>query len=179
MEYRRVYVKGGTYFFTLVTYNRQPLLSAQRSIEILNDAFQYVADRMPFEVVASAILPDHMHFIWTMPGESCDFSTRWRLIKSHFTRHWCMNGSLSKSASRIKKGEQDVWQRRFWEHLLRDEFDLSRHIEYIHYNPVKHGLANSAMDWKYSSFTKYVQDGFYPPNWGEKEIIWTGERCME
>jgi putative transposase len=179
MEYRRVYVKGGTYFFTLVTYNRHPILSTQRSIEILSDAIQYVADRMPFEVVASAILPDHMHFIWTMPIESCDFSTRWRLIKSNFTRYWCKNGSISKSASRIKKGKQDVWQRRFWEHLIRDDLDLTRHIEYIHYNPVKHELAHSPMDWKYTSFIKYVQNGYYPSNWGEKENIWNGEINME
>jgi putative transposase len=179
MEYRRVYVKGGTYFFTLVTFNRRPIFSNQRSIEILNDAFQYTAERMPFEVVASAILPDHMHFVWTLPEKSCDFSTRWRLIKSHFTSHWSHHGNFSKCASRIRKDEKDVWQRRFWEHLIRNDFDLTRHIEYIHYNPVKHRYVNSPKDWKYSSFMKYVQDGLYTPDWGENENLWSGESWME
>src|SRR4030043_1166609 len=152
MEYRRVYINGGTYFFTLVTYNRRPIFSSQKSIDFLNDAFQYTASRMPFEVVANVILPDHVHFIWTLPVESCDFSTRWRLIKSYFTRHWCKDRTISESTSRAKKGERDIWQRRFWEHLIRDEFDFTRHIEYIHYNPVKHGYAIAPIDWNYSSF---------------------------
>ena len=179
MEYRRVYINAGTYFFTLVTFERRPILSSPRSIELLNDAFQYTSDRMPFQVVAGVVLPDHMHFVWTMPIESVDFSTRWRLIKSHFTRHWCKDGSISVSASRIKKGEQDIWQRRFWEHLIRDENDLSRHIEYIHYNPVKHGHVSSAINWKYSSFMKYAQDGLYPRNWGENGNVWSGVSLME
>jgi putative transposase len=179
MEYRRVYIKGGTYFFTLVTYHRIPIFSTQKSIEILNDAFHYTNDRMPFEIVASAILPDHMHFIWTLADESFDYSTRWRLIKSHFTRHWCKGQTFCGSASRIKKGERDVWQRRFWEHFIRDDFDLTRHIEYIHYNPVNHGYVKSPSDWQYSSFSKYVQDGLYPQDWGEVEKVWPGESSME
>jgi putative transposase len=179
MEYRRVYVNGGTYFFTLVTYKRRPILQNQKSIELINAAMLYTANRLPFEVVAGVILPDHMHFIWTMPVDSCDYSTRWRLIKSYFTRSWCKNGSISESVSRNKKGEQDVWQRRFWEHMIRDETDLTRHIEYIHYNPVKHGLVNSPIDWQYSSFMKYVREGLYPLNWGENGNIWPGEGCIE
>ncbi len=179
MEYRRVYIKGGTYFFTLVTYHRRPIFSTPKSIEILNDAIQYTNDRMPFEIVASAILPDHMHFIWTLADESFDYSTRWRLIKSHFTRHWCKNRIISESASRIKKGERDVWQRRFWKHFIRDDFDLTRHIEYIHYNPVKHGYVTSPFDWQYSSFIKYVHDGLYPQDWGEDGKVWLGESRME
>ena len=179
MEYRRVYINSGTYFFTLVTFNRRPIFSSQRSIDLLNDAFQYTTDRMPFEVVASVILPDHMHFIWTLPEKSCDFSTRWRLIKSHFTRHWSKDRIISESPSRMKKGERNVWLRRFWEHLIRDDFDLTRHIEYIHNNPVKHRYVNSPKDWKYSSFIKYVQDGLYTQNWGENGNVWSGESGME
>jgi REP-associated tyrosine transposase len=179
MKYRRVYSKGGTYFFTLVTFNRLPILKGQTSIDLLEDALQYTAERMPFDLVANVVLPDHMHFIWTLPEGSDDFSTRWRLIKSHFSRSWKKNGCISQVESRRKKGEQDVWQRRFWEHLIRDEIDLVRHIEYVHYNPVKHGLVNSVVEWQYSSFHNYVAQGLFPQNWGEGVKIWVGERFME
>jgi putative transposase len=148
MNYRRVLIPGGTFFFTLVTFQRCPILSIPEAVDFLRDACRNTMKRMPFTIVASVILPDHMHFIWTLPPESSDYSTRWRLIKCHFTRNWCTKDSVSKNASRVKKGEKDVWQRRFWEHLIRDELDLSRHVEYIHYNPVKHGLVNSPADWK-------------------------------
>jgi putative transposase len=179
MNYRRVYIKGGTYFFTLVTYKRYPIFSTQRAIDFFDEAIRYTEKRMPFDIVASVILPDHLHHIWTMPIDSCDFSTRWRLIKSHFTRSWCQVGSVSKSLSRIKKGEQDVWQRRFWEHLIRDEADLTRHIEYIHINPVKHNFVKSPIEWKYSSFNNYVREGIYSPNWGGIVNLWPGESFME
>lgn len=113
MEYRRAFVPGGTYFFTLVSYNRHPIFSNPVAVDLLRDAFQYTRQRKPFSVIASVILPDHMHFIWTLPLDSSDFSTRWRLIKSHFTRHWCSKDSVSQIESRINKGEKDVWQRRF------------------------------------------------------------------
>ncbi len=135
---------------------------------------------MPFTIVASVILPDHLHFIWTLPPDSSDYSTRWRFIKSHFTRNWCPMETTSEVASRQQKGEKDVWQRRFWERLIRDEGDLNRHVEYIHYNPVKHSLAKSADDWPYSSFAKYVRDGLYPCDWGgERGKIWEGILGME
>ena len=179
MEYRRVYLPGGTFFFTLVTYKRRPILSSPENIQILRNAFQYTMGRYPFSVVASVILPDHVHFIWTLPEDSSDYSTRWRLIKSHFTRNWQPKSGSSESASRREKGEADVWQRRFWEHLIRDEDDLSNHIEYIHYNPVKHGLVNTPAEWKYSSFMKYVRNGAYDLDWGREEKIFSGERWME
>ena len=166
VNYRRAFLPGGTFFFTLVTYQRCPILSTPDAVDLLRNAFRYTLKQMPFTVVASVILPDHMHFIWTLPPESSDYSTRWRLIKSHFTRNWCAKESISEIASRVQKGEKDVWQRRFWEHLIRDEIDLTRHVEYIHYNPVKHVLVKSPGEWKYSSFLKYVHDGIYPPDWG-------------
>lgn len=179
MEYRRVYLPGGTFFFTLVTYQRHPILSSPGNIQILKNAFKYTLDRYPFSIVASVILPDHMHFIWMLPEDSSDYSTRWRLIKSHFTRNWHGKSSTSESISRRQKGEADVWQRRFWEHLIRDENDLSNHVEYIHYNPVKHGLVKAPAEWKYSSFMRYVRDGNYALDWGREEKIFAGERWRD
>ena len=179
MKYRRVYVNGGTYFFTVVTYNRQPILNSQSSFNLLNDAIKYTANQMPFEVIAYVVMPDHMHFIWTLPEDSSDFSTRWRLIKSYFTRNWCKKQIVSSSASRKMKGEKDIWQRRFWEHLISDEADLTRHVEYIHYNPIKHGFVDCAINWKYSSFTDYVRKGLYPKNWGEGIKLRSGDGFMK
>ncbi len=179
MDYRRVYVPGGTYFFTVVTYNRRPILSTPEAVEKLRKAFRYTMDRFPFAIVASVILPDHMHFIWALPPQFRDYSTCWRLIKSHFTRNWQPRGVTSVLASRQKKGEADVWQRRFWEHMIRDDADLSNHVEYIHYNPVKHGLASSPAEWEYSSFMKFVEEGLYAVNWGGDGKIFKGNPWME
>lgn len=179
MRYRRAFVPGGTFFFTLVTYKRRPILATPEAVNLLRNAFRYTMEHRPFTIVASVILPEHMHFIWRLPAEVSDFSTRWRLIKSTFTRHWCVKEAISESASRVQKGEKDVWQRRFWEHVIRDELDLSRHVEYIHYNPVKHGLVNSPWDWEYSSFKKYVREGYYPADWGGDGKIMEGEQWME
>ena len=115
----------------------------------------------PFKLDAFVLLPDHLHCIWTLPKDDSNFSTRWRLVKSYFS-HRCKNRHQSIiSASRGKKKEQALWQRRFWEHLIRDEADLISHVEYIHYNPVKHGLVTAPKDWEYSSFHRYVQVGIY------------------
>jgi len=179
MKYRRVVIPGATYFFTLVTYQRRPIFSDPVAVEKLRAAFRFTMERMPFMIVASVILLDHMHFIWTLPAESGDFSTRWRLIKSQFTHHYLTGNAASESASREKKRESDVWQRRFWEHWIRDEADLRNHVEYIHYNPVKHGLAKTAAEWKCSSFMKYVQDGIYPVDWAGDVQLFAGERFVE
>ncbi len=177
MKYHRVYINGGTYFFTLVTYNRLPLFSSQKSVELFFDALRYTSARMPFESVAYVILPDHIHCIWTLPEESSDYSTRWRLIKSYFTRY--TNKRDSASTSRVNKMEREVWQRRFWEHLIRNPIDLSHHVDYIHYNPVKHGYVHSPMEWKNSSFLSYVENGLYPSNWGEDNINWQSTPFVE
>ena len=168
MKYRRVYVPGGTYFFTLVTHNRKPIFSDLEAVETLRMAFKYIMPRFPYSIVATVIMPDHIHAVWTLPEGDSDFSTRWRLIKSCFTRNWT---NRHKGVS--------VWQHRFWEHLIRNEKDLERHVEYIHYNPVKHGLVNSPSDWPYSSFSRFVKEGLYPANWGEGENIWDGVKSME
>ena len=179
MKYHRAYMPGGTYFFTVVTYQRRPILATPYTVDVLRKAFRYTMERLPFTIVASVILPDHMHFIWTLPQETSDFSTRWRLIKSHFTRNWAEKDAISESISRLNKGEKDVWQRRFWEHLIRDQTDLARHVEYIHYNPVKHGFVNAPAEWEYSSFMKFVREGSYSPDWGKDSEIWSGDHRME
>lgn len=128
-------------------------------------------DKYPFDLSAAVVLPDHLHCILTLPDHEQDFSTRLRLIKTWFTKHTepRLRDSPANSARR-RKGERAVWQHRYWEHLLRDEEDYKRHVEYIHYNPVKHGYARRPLDWRYSSFRHYVADGTYPESWGESAV---------
>ena len=113
---------------------------------------------------AVVVLPEHLHCIWTLPAGDADFATRWRLIKTEFSK--MMATGEKRSSSRVGKGERGIWQRRFWEHTLRDERDFSRHCDYIHFNPVKHGYVSRAADWPYSSYKKFVEAGVYPPDWG-------------
>lgn len=115
------------------------------------------------------LLPDHIHTIWTLPDGDANFSARWNAIKRRFTQSYLeqIGPGETRNASRLKRREAAVWQRRFWEHTLRDEADLNRHLDYIHYNPVKHGLVKKAADWPWSSFHRYMKMGFYDPNWGE------------
>ena len=141
------------------------------NIELLREAFKKVMARHPFVIDAHVILPDHLHFMWTLPDGDWDFSTRWRLIKSYFTNKCASEYKNNISKSRQKKKEQAVWQRRFWEHQIRDNKDFANHVEYIHYNPVKHGLAKVARDWDHSSFLRFVSAGFYDPDWGVGEEI--------
>lgn len=166
MEYRRAKTPGATYFFTLVTHNRRKFLCAPENIVLLRQAFRYVMTDHPFKIEAIVILPDHIHSLWRLPAGDADFSTRWRLIKSYFSHHCATTYQGQVSASRQSKQEKAVWQRRFWEHQIRDEDDFIRHVEYIHYNPVKHGLVNAPLDWAHSSFRRYVEAGRYPADWG-------------
>jgi putative transposase len=167
MQYRRARTKGGTYFFTVVTFERMKILTKSENVAFLGEAFRFVKKRHPFSVDALVLLPDHLHCIWTLPERDNDFSTRWRLIKTYFTRNCDRNDQPGQSLSRLRKNEQAVWQRRFWEHCIRDEEDFRRHVEYIHYNPVKHGLAPAPTEWKYSSFHRYVREGRYHQGWGQ------------
>jgi putative transposase len=166
MEYRRAKTPGGTFFFTVVTYNRRNFLCIPENIVLLRQAFRKVMTHHPFKIEAIVILPDHLHCLWTLPTGDEDFSTRWRFIKSYFSHHCEPTYQGQVSASRGRKGEKAVWQRRFWEHQIRDEADFIRHVEYIHYNPVKHGLVSAPIDWEYSSFRRYVRAGDYPADWG-------------
>ena len=168
-EYRRVKLKGSTYFFTLVTYQRQRIFSSPEPISLLTDSINRIKTYHPFIIEAYCILPDHIHFIWTLPEDDNNYSMRISQIKRRFTNEYSKRFEISieKNESRQKRKESTIWQRRFWEHWIRDENDLNRHIDYIHYNPVKHGLVNSVKEWKHSSFFDFVEMGYYDPDWGE------------
>ena len=170
MQYQRARIKGGTYFFTVVTYQRINILYPPKNIDLLNAAFNDVKTRHPFKIDAIVILPDHFHFILTLPENDSDFPNRIRKLKSYFTRNVKMP-NYPKSGSRIRKKEKTVWQRRYWEHVIRDEEDFIRHVEYIHYNPVKHNLVGSPKDWEYSSFHCYVDKEIYDLNWGASQEL--------
>jgi len=143
MQYRRANTKGGTYFFTVNLADRKQDLLVQH-IDILREAVRIIRQRHPFEITAMVVLPDYLHAIWRLPQEDADFAMRWSLIKAAFSR------ALPKveqiRASRQKKRERGIWQRRYWEHLIRDEEDLAKHMDYIHFNPVKHGYVSHAVD---------------------------------
>ncbi|MEB3279644.1 MAG: transposase [Lyngbya sp.] len=172
MQYRRAKINGGTYFFTVVTHQRRKILCEPDNIALLRESFRYVMVNHPFIIDAIVILPDHLHCIWTLPENDHDFSTRWRLIKSEFSRRCHCKYKQQPSLSRQRKNEQAIWQRRFWEHYIRDEKDLMQHIDYIHYNPVKHGLVHAPKNWEYSSFHRYVKNAVLTPNWGKDEGIY-------
>lgn len=133
----------------------------------LRQAIREVREERPFEAKAWVLLPDHLHCIWELPEGDFDYSVRWALIKKGFTKR--MKNRLKTplpGRSRIRHREAAIWQRRFWEHQIRDVTDFRIHCDYIHYNPVKHGLTASPKDWKYSTFQRYVEDGLYPADWG-------------
>ncbi|MBI5604334.1 MAG: transposase [Deltaproteobacteria bacterium] len=222
-QYRRNYVHGGTFFFTVVTYLRQPILN-ERTISLLQEGFKSCISRKIFSVEAMVILPDHLHCIWQLPLDDNDYSSRWKFIKAFFTKGYflltgengiggfhfipptlrdltkCRSGralpqpidnfdascrvgeacrvggaiaqptiqkptNTKPTASMQKKGEKGIWQRRFWEHTIRDERDYRNHCDYIHYNPVKHGLVKYPRDWPHSSFHEFVEKGLYPESW--------------
>jgi len=167
-HYHRNYVKGGTYFFTVVTYMRRPILD-KIAISLLEQELKACNSFKPFGVEAMVILPDHLHCIWTLPPMDYDYSSRWRIIKTSFTKEYIsrVGGALAQpTLSMQMKGERGIWQRRFWEHTIRDERGYQLHFDYIHYNPVKHGLVKAPQDWPHSSFHRCVQEGIYPKSWG-------------
>ncbi len=158
MQYRRLYQPGARYFFTVVTENREPLLI--ENIERLRAAFRLCLSRYPFEIDAIVVLPEHLHTIWRLPENDADFSKRWMVIKRKFSA-----GLPSRviSDSKTRKREKGIWQRRFWEHCIRDEDDWRRHVDYIHFNPVKHGYVSKPQDWRHSSFNQAIRKGWYDP----------------
>lgn len=160
--YRRNFVPGGRYFFTVSLASRRSALLTEK-VAWLRAAFRNTQERHPFTIDAIVILPDHLHTIWTLPEGDADFATRWRLIKSAFS-HGLPRGEAA-SASRAAKGERGIWQRRYWEHTLRGDADLARHVDYVHINPVKHGHVRRVRDWPYSSFHRMVRLGLYPIDW--------------
>ncbi len=147
-NYRRFYSDGGTYFFTVNLRDRSSDLLV-RKIDLLRAAYDYVQKRHPFKTHAITVLPDHLHCVWQLPQDDDDFSKRWYLLKSHFSRH--LPKGEATTETRKKRGERGIWQRRFWEHLIRDDADYENHIGYTYNNPVKHGLVERSEDWAYSS----------------------------
>lgn len=159
--YRRNFVPGGTYFFTVTLADRTSSALVDQ-ISTLRTAFRIARQERPFTIEAIVILPDHLHAIWTLPSGDSDFSGRWRRIKAHFTRRLVAAGV---PAERHRNGEYALWQRRFWEHTIRNEIDFERHVDYVHFNPVKHGLVSRVRDWPYSSFHAYVRRGLKLADW--------------
>lgn len=166
-DYRRYFVPGGTYFFTVVTERRSLLFDDDFARRLLGSVMRQCFLRYPTEVVAIALMPDHLHTLWTLPTGDDRYSLRWRWIKREFTRIWLELGGLeqARSKTRLTEGRRGVWQRRYWEHVIRDESDLGTHFDYIHYNPVKHGLVRSVRDWPWSSFHRWVAAGHYSADW--------------
>ena len=164
VHYRRNQLPGATYFFTVTLADRQShALTA--NIDPLRAAFQRVMDTHPFEIVAAVVLPEHLHAIWALPPDDADYAGRWRAIKSGFTRDLIRAGvNLTRNA----KGEYNLWQRRFWEHTLRDDNDLARHVDYIHYNPVKQGLVSRVSAWPHHRFTVTCAKACCPKTGREK-----------
>jgi putative transposase len=171
MQYRRLFESGCSCFLTLVTYRRSPIFSDPNAIHQYRLATQKVQAKRPFTVEAEVILPDHVHTLWSLPSGDVDYPTRVRLMKTYFSRNLGNSRPNSESsASRISKGEVAVWQRRYWEHTIRHEKDFETHVDYIHFNPVKHGLVSAARDWPHSTFLEWVARGVYEEWWGSQNM---------
>ncbi|MBB4379275.1 putative transposase [Bradyrhizobium sp. Rc3b] len=160
--YRRNLVPGGCFFVTVNLAERKLSLLTDH-VGLLRSAFRETHRRHPFTIDAIVVLPDHLHTVWTLPGGDADFAMRWQLIKSAFSRRLPRNERISQSRS--TKGERGIWQRRYWEHTIRDEIDFVRHVDYVHINPVKHRLVDRVRDWAPSSFHRHVELGTYPADW--------------
>ena len=176
----RAFQPGGTFFFTVVTYHRRPIYQHAHARAVLRHAIVETQRRRPFNMPAVVLLPNHLHALWTLPDNDADFSTRWRKIKEAFTRAYLdvkttdadgrtrARGSMKEAevtVAQARKGLRGVWQPRFWEHMIRDDEDYRRHVDYIHYNPVKHGLCRCPHEWEWSSFRRWVAAGVYDENW--------------
>jgi len=162
-NYRRAFVPGGCWFFTVNLLDRRQTLLVDHVVA-LREAVAATRQRYSFAIDAFVVLPDHLHSIWSLPPGDSDFSTRWRLIKNRFARALPKRERLS--AVRVARNERGIWQRRFWEHLIRDEADYAQHIEYCYINPLKHRLVSRVRDWPHSSFHRDVRAGLFPADWG-------------
>ena len=171
MQYRRSRAKGAAFFFTVVTHGRQRFLCDEAKVKLIRESFQHVINRHPFTVDAFVLLPDHLHCIWTLPENDADFSMRWRQIKSYFSRKCHAEFRGGQPDARLVESQRAIWQHRFWEHQIRDDGDFEKHVEYIHFNPVKHGLVNSPTAWPHSTFHRFVKQGIYSDDWGADKAI--------
>ena len=190
-RFLRYFAPGGTFFFTLVTYQRRPILTLPIARRLLRRSIREVQARRPFTFEGFVLLPDHLHCVMVLPPGDADFSTRWRKIKEGFTRSFLVQSATDRipgaktpvgriidptislgrvtepavSPGQARKGLRGVWQQRFWEHAIRDEADFARHMNYIHFNPVKHGLATCPHAWPWSTFPRWVREGVYEADW--------------
>ncbi len=162
-RYRRAKIDGGIFFFTVTLADRSSDLLV-RHVDRLRRIYASVQERYPFETTAVCVLPDHLHAVWSLPPGDANFPLRWSLIKSGFSRGLAKDAR--RAPSKIAKRESGIWQRRYWEHAIRDDNDLARHVDYIHFNPVKHGYVSRARDWPHSSFHRFVTRGLLPSDWG-------------
>ncbi len=165
-NYRRYRIPGGCYFFTVNLLERNNTLLVDH-IDLLRESIRLCKQKRPFHIDAFVVLPEHLHSIWTLPEGDTDFSNRWKMIKNHFSKG--LPKIERRSKIRLKRGERGIWQRRFWEHAIRDDRDYATHMDYIHFNPVKHGWVEQVIDWRYSSFHRCVKKGIYPPDWASNE----------
>jgi putative transposase len=163
VRYRRNYVPGATFFFTVTLDDRRSHLLVEH-IDLLRAAFRAARSERPFTIDAIVVLPEHLHVVMTLPSGDIDFSGRWRRIKGHFSL--ALLGGSAIPIERRTNGDLALWQGRFWEHTIRNDDDFARHVDYIHFNPVKHGLTPRVCDWPYSSFHRYVRQGLLPEDWG-------------
>ncbi len=167
-NYRRYRIEGGTYFFTVKTENNFPLFQTNKNVHLLGEIIRETKRKWPFEIDAIVLLPDHLHTLWTLPRADADYSKRWAWLKREFTMRYLASGGheQGRSNSKCKNRRRGVWQRRFWEHMIRDEDDFDAHFDYIHWNPVKHRYVHHPCLWKHSSFHRWVKCGVYPSDWG-------------
>nr|WP_231131325.1 transposase [Crateriforma conspicua] len=167
-EYRRAFVTGGTYFFTVVTYQRQPTFADPTAVTLLGNVLRQCASRWPVDAIAIVLLPDHWHSIWSLPPGDDQYSKRLGWIKKELTKRWLVAGGSDQQVSTGKQRQRrrGVWQPRFWEHTIEGEMDFQSHFDYVHWNPVKHGYVKCAKDWPHTSFHRWVKQGVYPDHWG-------------
>ncbi len=166
-DYKRNFVAGGTYFFTINSFNKQKFFTSPVFRSALRKATSHTKQKLPFEINAWVLLPDHLHCIWTLPENDHNYSARWSMIKCmvtqqckyHFLQHHLSN------PSRFKRNESTIWQRRFWEHTITNEYDYENHLNYIYWDPVKHGYSGSVNEWPFSTFHRDVKKGLYDEKW--------------
>ena len=172
--------QGRVFFFTVVTHGRRAILTTDLGRRSLRMAIWAVRSDHPFRLTAIVLLPDHLHAVWELPVDDADYSTRWRLIKSAFSRTWVQAGGEEeiRGRSRERKGERSIWQRRFYEHTCRDEADLKRCVDDVHVNPLKHRLVDRVVDWPWSSFHRDVRQGEYTSGWGCADA-WYGDEFRD
>jgi len=173
-NYLRYRIPGGCYFFTVNLLERDKSLLVDH-IDLLRESVRACKQKYPFHIDGWVVLPEHMHCIWTLPEGDDDFSNRWKIIKTHFSKG--LPAIEKRSRIRMKRGERGIWQRRFWEHTIRDDRDYETHMDYLHFNPVKHGWVENVADWPFSSFHLCVKQGIYAVDWASdnNDVLDVGE----